>query len=43
METEVLARNVASAISPPKVEDEEIEILASKQIGLVLNKLEGHH
>jgi integrase len=42
VETEVLARNVAAAISPPKVEDEEIEILTSEQIDLVLNKLEGH-
>jgi hypothetical protein len=42
VETEVLALNVASATSPPKVEDEEIEILTSEQIDLVLNKLEGH-
>jgi integrase len=42
VETEVLARNVASIISPPKVEADEIEILTAEQIDLVLTKLEGH-
>jgi integrase len=41
-ESEVLARNVASVISPPTVEEEEIEILTTEQIDLVLSKLEGH-
>jgi integrase len=39
---ETLARNVASAISPPKVEAKEVEILDAKQVALVLRKLEGH-
>jgi integrase len=42
VETEVLVRNVASAISPPKIADEEIEILTADQINVVLNKLQGH-
>jgi integrase len=42
VETEVLARNIASVISPPTVEDEEIEILTTEQIDLVLSKLKGH-
>jgi integrase len=42
VETEVLARNVASAVSPPKVEAEEIEILDSKQIDDMQAKLVGH-
>jgi integrase len=40
---EVLARNVASAISPPTVKEEEIEILTADQIDLVIGKLAGHH
>lgn len=39
---ETLARNVASAIRPPKVEENEVEILEPEQVGLVLCKLEGH-
>jgi integrase len=39
---ETLARNVASAIRPPKVEEEEVEILDAEQVALVLCKLEGH-
>jgi integrase len=42
VETEVLARNVASAISPPTVEEEEIEILTADQITTVIEKLAGH-
>ena len=42
VESEVLARNVASVISPPKVEEEEIEILTAEQITLVTDKLIGH-
>ena len=32
VETEVVSRNVAAAVSPPKVEAAEIEILDAKQI-----------
>jgi integrase len=39
---EELARNVPSVVSPSKVEAEEIEILDSRQIGAVLDALEGH-
>jgi integrase len=42
VETEVLTRNVAGAISPPKVEDEEIEILTDDQITTVIERLAGH-
>jgi integrase len=42
VESEVLARNVASIISPPAVEEREIEILTSDQIKLVVDKLAGH-
>jgi integrase len=42
VEREVLSRNVASIISPPKVEDREIEILDAEQVAVVLRKLEGH-
>lgn len=42
VETEVLARNVASAISPPKIAHEEIEILGPDQVALVLMTLSGH-
>jgi integrase len=38
---ETLVRNVASAIRPPKVEEEEVEILDAKQVALVLHKLKG--
>jgi integrase len=39
---EIVARNVASAISPPKVEAEEIEILSAEQMADILAKLNGH-
>lgn len=42
VETEVLARNVASAIAPPKVEAEEVEIFDADQVAEVLEKLRGH-
>jgi hypothetical protein len=42
VEDEVLSRNVAGVKRPPRVEEEEIEILTTEQIDLVLNKLEGH-
>jgi integrase len=42
VKSEILTRNVASAISPPKVEEEEIEILTAEQIDLVVRKLQGH-
>lgn len=37
---EELARNVASAVSPPKLEAREVQILDSKQIGAVLDALQ---
>ena len=39
---EVVSRNVAAAIAPPKVNAVEIEILAADQMASVLPKLEGH-
>jgi integrase len=42
VESEMLARNVASVVRPPKVEEQEIEILTSEQIAFVLEELEGH-
>jgi integrase len=42
VETEALSRNVASIVSPPKVEENEVEILTSDQIALVLDKLQNH-
>src|SRR5262249_2571953 len=39
---EIVARNVASAITPPKVQAEEVEILTARQMGDVLSKLTGH-
>jgi integrase len=43
VETETLSRNVASVISPPPVEAEEVEILTAAEIAVVLDKLAGHH
>jgi len=42
VETEVLSRNVAAAISPPKVESVEIEIIDEAQVADALHKLDGH-
>jgi integrase len=42
VENETLARNVASVIHPPKVEEDEIEILDPEQIVTVMRKLDGH-
>jgi len=42
VEMEILARNVASAISPPSLEPSEIEILDAGQIAIVLESLKGH-
>jgi integrase len=42
VETEVLSRNVAAAVSPPKVESSEVEILDAEQIAATLQRLEGH-
>jgi hypothetical protein len=42
VENETLARNVATVISPPKVEKEEIEILSAEEVGATLAKLQGH-
>ena len=40
--TELVSRNVATAIKPPKVASSEIEILEPAQIAEVLTKLKGH-
>ena len=40
--TEVLYRNVAAAVSPPKIESAEVEILDATQIAGTLQKLEDH-
>jgi integrase len=42
VENETLARNVASVIAPPKVEDQEVEILGAEDLATVLRKLENH-
>ena len=42
VENETLPRNVASLITPPKVEAQEIEILSPEQIPDVLGGLDGH-
>ncbi len=42
VEVEMLARNVASVVELPKVEDKEIQILLADQIQPVLAALEGH-
>jgi integrase len=42
VESEVLSRNVASVKSPPKVDDDEVEILAADQITAVIDKLVDH-
>ena len=42
VENETLARNVASIISPPKVEKEEIDILDDEEVAAALSKLQGH-
>jgi len=39
--TEVVGRNVASAIHPPKVADEEVEILTAPEIADTLKKVRG--
>jgi integrase len=39
---EVVGRNVASVVSPPKVQHREIEILTADEIAAVLTGLEGH-
>ncbi|MDR5727951.1 MAG: site-specific integrase [Terriglobia bacterium] len=38
---EIISRNVASAIRPPKVTTTEVEILSAAEIGMVLTKLDG--
>jgi integrase len=42
VESELLARNVASIIKPPKVEEAEIDSLKADQIATVLKALDGH-
>ena len=42
MAREKVARNVASVIAPPKVEDVEVKSLKADQVGLVLEALRGH-
>ena len=37
---EILSRNVAAAVKPPRVEADEVQILTAKQMGEVLEKLE---
>jgi integrase len=39
---EVISRNVAVVISPPKVDEREVEILKADQIAPVLQALDGH-
>jgi integrase len=39
---EIVSRNVAHAVSPPKVERVEIAILTADQIALALRRIEGH-
>jgi integrase len=39
---EIVSRNVASVVKPPKVEAEEVEILGAEQVVAVLSKLVGH-
>jgi integrase len=39
---EVISRNVAAVISPPKVDEREVEILKADQIAPVLQALDGH-
>jgi integrase len=40
--SEIVSRNVASVISPPRVDAAEIKILAADQIGELLAGLDGH-
>lgn len=42
VENETLSRNVATSISPPKVEEREVEILEAGQVATVLHQLHGH-
>ena len=42
VEVELLLRNVASVVKPPKVQETEIEILRADQIDAVLAALKGH-
>jgi integrase len=42
VEAETLARNVASIIPPPKVDEEEIDILKPDEVATVLQRLDGH-
>jgi integrase len=42
VKAEVLARNVVSVFAPPKVGDEEVEILADNDVPVVLVKLANH-
>jgi integrase len=42
VKAEVVARNVASVISPPKIDEHEAEILTADLIGPVIEALQGH-
>jgi integrase len=42
MRLEIIARNVAHVVRPPKVEASEVAILAAAQLGNVLTRLVGH-
>jgi len=37
-----LTRNVASLVSPPAVEQQEVEVLQPEQVSAVLESLQGH-
>jgi integrase len=43
MGSEIISRNVAAVISPPKVRKKEIQILTADEIADTLTKLDGHH
>lgn len=42
MKAETISRNPASAVSPPRVKDKEIEALTGGEMKLVLDRLQGH-
>jgi integrase len=42
VKVEIVSRNVASAISPPKVESKEVQALTANQMSDALSKLESH-
>jgi|RhiMethySRZTD1v2_1073278.scaffolds.fasta_scaffold36611_2 integrase len=42
VKAEVIARNVAAVMKPPKVDESEVQILRADQIGIVTAALDGH-